>query len=58
LTKFRQHFTLVSEVHEMKVITHDQIKYAAREQHKIVLIEILSNLCINLNVHIIVNYEK
>jgi len=32
---------LVSEVHEIKVIDHDQIKYASREQHKLASIEIL-----------------
>jgi len=34
------------------------IKYAYREQHKITSIKILSNLCININVHIIADYEK
>jgi len=31
------------------------IKYASREQHKIALIKILSNLCINLNIHVMKN---
>ena len=34
------------------------IKYASREQPKIVSIEILSNVCININIHIIADYEK
>jgi len=33
------------------------IKYVFEEQHKMVSTKILSNLCINFNVHVIVNYN-
>jgi len=33
-------------------------KYTYEEQHKMVSTKILSNLCLNINVYVIVNYEK
>jgi len=34
------------------------IKYASREQHKVVSTKISSNVCINFNLHGIANYKN
>jgi len=40
LTKFQQHYTLVSKVHKMKVIIYDHNQVASGEQHQMVSIKI------------------
>jgi len=49
---------MVSEEHEMKEINHDHNQVCIQRTTQIASIEILSNLCINLNMHVIGNYEK